>query len=231
MAERKETSFRGKAEGFVRLYLAKGGIYDDPDLYDELVLHHKKRGEMAVDLANIMQEYVPTSLEHPATILEEAAGTGIVTRELSSRAYHVVATDVSSRFLEKINAETDRSQVTTHQANMNEPLPFPDNSFDGLTTACANRYISAEGFPVFLGEAHRVLKDDGVFVWPVALADALIWKKNAGLTQPSRAGTLSRSMQAHGFDILDIRDENREIMRRGRLEPSTTKYIVARKAS
>lgn len=229
MSKKKKLSTRNMVEGFIKLYFGKGDIYEDPDLYNELVLRYKNRAEMATDLANIMQEYVPTSPQQPATILEEAAGTGIVTKELASRSYHVVATDLSSRFLEKINAETDINQVTTHQADMNKPLTFPDSSFDGLTTVCANRYISVEGLPVFLNEAYRVLKDGGVFVWPVILSDFLIWKKNAGVSQPSRVGTLSSRIQHHGFEIVDIRDEDTEVMHRGKLQPVSTKYIVARK--
>ena len=57
----------------------------------------------------------------------------------------------------------DRSNVTIHAVDMNiEPLPYPDNFFDGVT---------AWGFPehlenphYFIREVHRVLKPGGIYI-------------------------------------------------------------------
>lgn len=90
-----------------------------------------------------------------ARILDVAAGTGEVTRLLTSRDLEVYSLDQSPDMLSQCAA-----QGGIAIQGRAESLPFPDNSFDGLTFTYLLRYV--DDVPGCMQELVRVLKPQGL---------------------------------------------------------------------
>lgn len=115
----------------------------------------------AIDLA------ARIAAHQPSRVLEIAAGTGVLTRELA-RALpadaSIVATDLNQPMLDHAAAIGTRRPVEWRQADVMQ-LPFPDQAFD--LVACQ---FGAMFFPDkarAYAEVRRVLKPDGWFVFNV----------------------------------------------------------------
>jgi ubiquinone/menaquinone biosynthesis C-methylase UbiE len=102
----------------------------------------------------------------PATILETAAGTGIVTAAIA-RALpdaRITATDLNGAMLDVAATRFPEDKVEFLEANAQE-LPFADDSFDAVVCQFGVMF-----FPDRVGayrEALRVLKPGGVFLFNV----------------------------------------------------------------
>jgi ubiquinone/menaquinone biosynthesis C-methylase UbiE len=102
----------------------------------------------------------------PATILETAAGTGIVTEAIARAvpAAPLVATDLNPAMLDVAAARIASPHISFLQADA-QALPFPDASFD--VVACQ---FGAMFFPdriLAYREARRVLRPGGLFLFNV----------------------------------------------------------------
>ncbi len=100
-------------------------------------------------------------------VLEIAAGTGVVTRELARilpTSVAIVATDLNEPMLEQAREIGTSRPVEWRQADaMN--LPFPDGMFDAVICQFGVMFFpdKAKAF----SEAHRVLRRGGIFVFNV----------------------------------------------------------------
>jgi SAM-dependent methyltransferase len=115
----------------------------------------------AVDLANRLASTTPTR------VLEIAAGTGVVTRELASvlpQSISIVATDLNQPMLDLAQAVGTRRPVVWRQADAMQ-LPFPDATFDAVVCQFGVMFFpdKAKAF----SEARRVLGPGGVFIFNV----------------------------------------------------------------
>ena len=115
----------------------------------------------AADLANRL---ISRPLER---VLEVAAGTGVVTRALSSVLPHsvsIVATDLNQSMLDQASAITIKRPVEWRQADATL-LPFKDGTFDAVVCQFGVMFFSdkAKAF----SEARRVLKTGGIFIFNV----------------------------------------------------------------
>lgn len=135
----------------------------------------------ASDLARLVSDL------KPATVLELAAGTGVVTRHLAQRLPQdvaIVATDLNQAMLDEASRIGTARPVEWRPADAMR-LPFPDQSFDvvvcqfgvmffpdkALAFAEAKRVLRPGGHLVF-NAWDRIEKND--FVWTVCSAlDAL----------------------------------------------------------
>jgi SAM-dependent methyltransferase len=103
----------------------------------------------------------------PTRVLEVAAGTGVVTRQLANllpAATAIVASDLNQPMLDHAAAVGTRRPVEWRQADaMN--LPFADQAFDAVVCQFGVMFFpdKARAF----SEARRVLRDGGVFVFNV----------------------------------------------------------------
>ncbi len=102
-----------------------------------------------------------------SSVLEVAAGTGIVTRALASTLsedVHIVATDLNQEMLNRAAVVGTARPVEWHQADAMH-LPFGDESFDAVVCQFGAMFFP-EKHQAF-SEARRVLKPGGVFVFNV----------------------------------------------------------------
>jgi len=100
-------------------------------------------------------------------LLEIAAGTGVVTRELASalpESVSVVASDLNQAMLDQAAAMGTRRPVEWRRADAMQ-LPFPDESFDAVVCQFGVMFFpdKAKAF----SEARRVLRPGGVFLFSV----------------------------------------------------------------
>jgi SAM-dependent methyltransferase len=115
----------------------------------------------AVDLANRLAS---RSLSR---VLEIAAGTGVVTRNLASvlpESVSIVATDLNQPMLDTASAIGTRRPVEWRQADAMK-LPFPDGSFDAVVCQFGAMFFPDR--PKAYSEARRVLRPGGVFMFNV----------------------------------------------------------------
>jgi SAM-dependent methyltransferase len=100
-------------------------------------------------------------------VLEIAAGTGVVTRNLASalpESVAIVATDLNQSMLDTASAIGTARPVVWRQADAMH-LPFPDGTFDAVV--CQFGVMFFPGKSKAFSEAHRVLRDGGVLVFNV----------------------------------------------------------------
>jgi len=115
----------------------------------------------ALDIAARVARHKPTR------VLEIAAGTGVVTRQLArdlSAHAAIVATDLNQPMLDQAAAIGTSRPVQWQQADAMQ-LPFPDQSFDAIV--CQFGVMFFPDKPKAFAEARRVLRPDGVFLFNV----------------------------------------------------------------
>ena len=103
----------------------------------------------------------------PRDVLETAAGTGVLTRQLASQLSHarIVATDLNQPMLDLAAAKQgDASRVEWRQADA-LALPFADQSFDAVACQFGVMFFpdKVQGYR----EARRVLRTGGRFCFNV----------------------------------------------------------------
>jgi ubiquinone/menaquinone biosynthesis C-methylase UbiE len=132
-----------------------------PEIYDRLLvplIFEPYARDLAERLAAL----------NPESLLETAAGTGVLTRATASglpARVRIVATDLNQPMLDRAAAmQPDDSRVTWRQADA-LALPFADHSFDAVACQFGVMFFpdKVRGFQ----EARRVLKPAGHFLFSV----------------------------------------------------------------
>jgi SAM-dependent methyltransferase len=103
----------------------------------------------------------------PAQVLEVAAGTGAVTRELAARlpaGVPIVATDLNQAMLDQAAAVGAGRPVEWRQADVMS-LPFADGAFEAVV--CQFGVMFFPDKPAAFREIRRVLAPGGIFVFNV----------------------------------------------------------------
>ena len=103
----------------------------------------------------------------PGSVLEIAAGTGAVTRQLAqtlSKETAIVATDLSAAMLKQAAAAGTARPVEWREADAMR-LPFPDGTFD--TVVCQFGVMFFPDKAKAYAEAARVLRPGGQFIFNV----------------------------------------------------------------
>ena len=115
----------------------------------------------AADLAHRL------ALRQPTRVLELAAGTGVVTRQLSSmlpQQASIVATDLNQSMLDYAASLQVMRPVEWRQADAMK-LPFEDGAFDAVVCQFGVMFFPDKS--AAFSEARRILRTDGVFVFNV----------------------------------------------------------------
>ncbi|MGF6597427.1 SAM-dependent methyltransferase [Paraburkholderia sp. GAS448] len=131
-----------------------------PDLYDTYLVPLIFE-PYAVDLASRVAS------RRPRKVLEVAAGTGVVTRELAKALPNstvIVATDLNQPMLDRAQAVGAFRPVEWRQADAMQ-LPFADGEFD--VVVCQFGVMFFPDKPGAFAEARRVLASGGTFVFDV----------------------------------------------------------------
>lgn len=232
MKEGQIYSFYDYAKEFFRIALSRNNAYENPVLYEKLVNAVYGREKVAGDIARMFSIYLPPSQYSTTTILEEAAGTGIVSFSLARLGYNVIATDIQAEALRRIEEKNiDSLPIISIRANINERLPLEGDSVDGITIVSANRYIT--DLNSFLSEAYRVVKPGGIFIWPIPLIRSVLWRMDSEARNSSllTISYLSKAVESSGFQVIkkDFVPSARRNLRNGVPLYAVPTYIVAKK--
>ena len=114
--------------------------------------------------ANLVSRVDPRS---PGRVLEIAAGTGVVTRNLASvlsESVTIVATDLNQSMLDQASATGTTRPVEWRQADAMQ-LPFADGTFDAVVCQFGVMFFPDRSRA--FSEARRVLRAGGVFAFNV----------------------------------------------------------------
>ncbi len=132
--------------------------------------------------ANLLQAHLDSSGKTPpGSVLEMCCGTGVVGRNFRAAGWHVCGIDLTQQMAEEAN------QYFPCICTPAEKIPFLDKSFDLVVLRQA--YFLLEDGQKALSEAHRVLKDDGIFILsqtvPFSQRIPLGWKRFIASNKPS----------------------------------------------
>ena len=97
------------------------------------------------------------------TVLELAAGTGLIAKNIVSSAAHIETTDASPEMIAEAKRDSRSAKLHFTVQDMFH-LPYADGSFDVVIVANALHIVP--GPEKALSEIRRVLKDAGVLVAP-----------------------------------------------------------------
>lgn len=197
----------------------------NPAFYHQIALA-RGGGRFAAKIGDLLQERLPASQNGvPRKVVDIAAGTGIVSSHLQSLGYDVTATDLSQKALDFLH-ENNQS-IPTIRGDMNQRLPFEDASFDGAVTLWANRFVRGT---TVAQEAHRILRPNGFFIWPLISLESPAWKKQAGSYQLTQPHDVKPVLERIGFDVEDVRVPLFLLKKLGNLNTAyPNSYLVARK--
>lgn len=213
-----------------RYNIAVRGNYDkhvNPEGYDKQVLEDGRRfiADYVADTFTTLIP-LPSEGEEQPKVLDVATGTGLIAQSLTGRGFEVIGTDFSEKFLER--AQSQLPEASFVRSDMNDGLPFANNSFAGLTSVWANRFMARSH--LFLREAHRVLDQDGVLVWPIFPYEKVLWKIKSGIVQPGDTETLAEQVEKAGFrDVQIDRPPRKKQREHGVHRISVFEAITARK--
>lgn len=143
--ENKDKNFTGSIPNFYDTYLV-------PLIFEEF----------ADDLAT------RCLVEKPKSILEVAAGSGVVPRALAAKVgddVKYVITDLNQDMLDHAKTHQPNRENTTWQTADVMQLPFDDNSFDSVI--CQFGFMFFADKIAAMNEVRRVLKPSGEFIFNV----------------------------------------------------------------
>ena len=97
------------------------------------------------------------------TVLELAAGTGLIAKNIVSSANHIEATDASPEMIAEARRDNQSAKLHFSVQDMFH-LPYADRSFDVVIVSNALHIVPEP--EKALAEIRRVLKEDGILIAP-----------------------------------------------------------------
>ena len=97
------------------------------------------------------------------TVLELAAGTGLIAKNIVNAAAHIEATDASAEMIAEAKRNNQSAKLHFSVQDMFR-LPYADKSFDVMIVSNALHIVPQP--EKALAEIHRILRDDGVLIAP-----------------------------------------------------------------
>lgn len=97
------------------------------------------------------------------TVLELAAGTGLIAKNIVNAAAHIEATDASVEMIAEAKRNNHSAKLCFSVQDM-FCLPYADESFEVVIVSNALHIVPQP--EKALAEIHRVLRDDGVLIAP-----------------------------------------------------------------
>ena len=119
-----------------------------------------------------MYELIRPVVRHK-TVLELAAGTGLIAKHIVNAAAHIEATDASAEMIAEAKRDNRSAKLHFSVQDMFR-LPYADKSFDVVIVSNALHIVPQP--EKALAEACRVLKDDGLLIAPTFThGDNTLW--------------------------------------------------------
>ena len=109
-----------------------------------------------------MYELIRPVVRHK-TVLELAAGTGLIAKHIVNAAAHIEATDASAEMIAEAKRDNRSAKLYFSVQDMFR-LPYANQSFDVVIVSNALHIVPQP--EKALAEIRRVLKDDGVLIAP-----------------------------------------------------------------
>ena len=109
-----------------------------------------------------MYELIRPIVRHK-TVLELAAGTGLIAKHIVNASAHIEATDASAEMIAEARRDNQSAKLHFSVQDMFR-LPYADKSFDVVIVSNALHIVPQP--EKALQEIKRVLKDDGVLIVP-----------------------------------------------------------------
>jgi len=100
-------------------------------------------------------------VQHPTRILDAASGTGRWAKEVAQQFLNAQVTGIDASVPLEIQEQGPASDYTFRQANVLEPLPFPDESFDYTHMRLMTGAMPAQKWPEVVRELVRVTTKGG----------------------------------------------------------------------
>lgn len=173
----------------------------DAEMYDRVARYYFGREALANKIAHIFLKHVTVEPTR-ARIYDRAAGTGIITGALLAAGFRVCASDKSASQRHVLTSKYKDVQMI--EEDINDPLVgVKDESFDGMVQVAADRFLTPQGQELFATEAARVLKIDGVLVWPVFLGESITGKYIHGSLWRATVSAKCHLLKKYGFSIVD----------------------------
>ena len=115
------------------------------------------------DVSEVIAALEKIALPPPARVLDVATGAGHTALHLASLGHTVTASDLAAPMLERVReAAAERGITVETRQHAAEELPYPDASFDLVTSRIAPHHFSSPAS--FVRETARVLRPGGHFL-------------------------------------------------------------------
>jgi len=134
-----------------------------PDPWSDLHQNYSK--EDWIDKQNIFAEEVLEYFPQTGYVLCLGDGQGQDGRFFASQGYQVLSTDISDTALDINKSKTDEAKIENieiQKVDLEDPLPYPDASFDVVYAHLSLHYFTEEVTKQIFSEIKRVLKRGGI---------------------------------------------------------------------
>jgi 2-polyprenyl-3-methyl-5-hydroxy-6-metoxy-1,4-benzoquinol methylase len=170
--------------------------------------HYAMRPEYERSFKVFSRQFVPT--DRRLRILDIGCGTGLNAHHLAAQGHSVVGLDLSPVAIEQFRAKGFEGIV----CDVADGVPLMDGSFDLVFTSEVIEHVADTA--MFLSEAHRLLKDDGVLIlttpnstfWPIRILSLLGYApsdyEHPGHVRFFSRKTLRAAIESAGFAIEKI---------------------------
>ncbi len=206
---------------------------EDASFWDGIAERYSKKPVENVAAFERKKTITKAHMKPTDVVLDVGCCTGTLAIELASHAAKIHALDVSTEMLKIGRRKADAAGVTNltfHQAALEEALPFEPESFDGICAYSILHLVDDPG--AALDKVYKLLKPGGFFISSTVciggswmppyriILPVMRWLGKAPFVNLLRADEFMASVEAAGFSDLDAPDVGAK---------PTTVFLVAKK--
>lgn len=124
--------------------------------------HKKYANTEWINKPSLFVQFASTFFPKEGTVLDVGCGQGQDARYFAERGYKVVAIDFSDEGIKYAKEKSADFNINYWVRDINDRLPFDDNSFDVVYSHLALHYFNKEKTKTIFRELKRVLNHSGV---------------------------------------------------------------------